>query len=149
MRMSFQEVCRLGLIAAGLFFVVTLLVAAGPPPDPEEEAIASGRFLYRVYCMNCHGEAGRGDGVSAPLLKIEPSDLTRLARENEGDFPAERIYGVIDGREEVRGHGSRRMPIWGFSFQELDSDVNQEDQVRQKILHVIDYLESIQGSPKR
>jgi hypothetical protein len=41
------------------------------------------------------------------------------------------------------------MPIWGLSFQELDSDVNQEDQVREKILHVIDYLESIQRKPKR
>lgn len=143
------KVYRLGSIATGLVFAAVLLVAAGPPPDPEEEAIARGRFLYRVYCMNCHGEVGQGDGVSAPLLKIEPTDLTRLARQNDGEFPADRIYGIIDGREEIRGHGSRRMPIWGFSFQELDSDVNQEHQVRQKILNVVDYLESIQSPSKR
>lgn len=144
-----RNVWRLGLIAVGLFLFATLLIASGPPADPEEEAIARGQFLYRVYCMNCHGEAGQGNGVSAPLLKIEPTDLTRLARKNDGAFPAERVYGIIDGREEVRGHGSRRMPIWGFSFQELNSDVNQEEQVRQKILQVVDYLESIQGQSRR
>ena len=141
-----RNVCRLGMTAAGLAFLFfTLLGAADPRPEPDEESVAHGRFLYRVYCLNCHGEAGRGNGVSAPLLKIEPSDLTRLSRKNEDEFPFERVYGVIDGREEVRGHGSRRMPIWGLSFQDLDNDVNQEDAVRQKILNVIDYLQSIQA----
>jgi len=144
-----EKVCRLGTIAVGLALLATLLLAAEERPAPDEESVARGRFLYRVYCLNCHGEAGLGDGVSAPLLKIEPSDLTRLARRNEGEFPFDRIYRVIDGREEVRGHGSRRMPIWGLSFQELDIDMNQEDEVRGKILNVIDYLQSIQGSAER
>jgi len=141
-----EKVSRLGWIALGLASLLALPLAAQDRPQPSDESVARGRFLYRVYCLNCHGETGRGNGVSASLLKVEPADLTRLARGNDGEFPFDRVYGVIDGREEVRGHGSRRMPIWGMSFQDLDNDVNQEDDVREKILNVIDYLKSIQGS---
>lgn len=144
-----ENLCRLGTIAVGLALLASLLAAAEGRPPPDEESVARGRFLYRVYCLNCHGETGRGNGVSAPLLKIEPTDLTRLARGNDGEFPLDRVYRVIDGREEIRGHGSRRMPIWGLSFQDLDNDVNQENDVREKILNVIDYLQSIQGSSGR
>ncbi len=140
-----HNVKRLGTIAVGLVFLVTLLIAADPRPEPDDESVARGRFLYRVYCLNCHGEVGHGDGVSAPLLKIEPADLTRLSRKNDGEFPFDRVYHVIDGREEIRGHGARRMPIWGLGFQDLDNDMNQEDEVRKKTLHVIAYLQSIQG----
>jgi hypothetical protein len=137
----------LACLAAGA--TATSLLAQDPAQYParSDELVARGRFLYRVYCTNCHGQGGRGDGVSAGMLKITPADLTRLSRDNpnqQGEFPFERVYRTIDGREEVRGHGSRRMPIWGLNLQELDRDVDQEDEVRGKILQLIEYLKSIQ-----
>ena len=110
----------------------------------QAELVERGRFLFRVYCQNCHGETGRGDGPTADKMKIAPSDLTRIRRDNDGEFPFDRIYRTIDGRREVRGHGAARMPVWGLAFQELDRDVNQEDEVRGKILQLIEFLESIQ-----
>ena len=57
---------------------------------------------------------------------------------------SELVHAAIDGRERVRGHGASRMPIWGLGFQELDRDTNQEDEVRDKIVALIAYLETIQ-----
>jgi mono/diheme cytochrome c family protein len=110
----------------------------------QEKLVERGRFLFRVYCQNCHGETGRGDGPTAAMMKVTPSDLTRIRRDNEGEFPFDRIHRTIDGRQEVRGHGAARMPVWGLAFQELDRDVNQKDEVRGKILQLIEFLESIQ-----
>ena len=108
-----------------------------------DDAVDRGQDLYRIYCRTCHGDSGRGDGPTATELDVRPPDLTRLASGNGGEFPTERIYDVIDGRSEIPRHG-REMPIWGFAFQELDVDVDQERQVRTRIRQLIRYLESIQ-----
>jgi hypothetical protein len=148
--MSARARIGLGVTLGALGLIVTCLylgAAATPIRAQQDELVERGRFLYRVYCMNCHGETGEGDGVSAGVLKIKPTDMTRLSLDNPdqpGEFPFDRVYRVIDGREAVGGHGSRRMPIWGLNFQELDRDVDQEDEVRGKILQLIEYLKSIQ-----
>jgi mono/diheme cytochrome c family protein len=133
-----------GRAAAVLLLALLLGSAVTSVLAQEEELLARGRFLYRVYCASCHGESGKGDGASADTLKVKPANLTRLTRGNEGEFPFERVYRTIDGREVIRGHGTGPMPIWGLTFQELDRDVDQEDQVRGKILQLIKYLESFQ-----
>jgi len=113
--------------------------------EPDQELIERGRMVYTIYCGNCHGPSGRGDGPTGRILEVKPSDLTKLSDGNDGEFPFGKVYRTIDGRETVRGHGDSRMPIWGLTFQELDADTNQEDQVRGKILQLIEYLKSIQG----
>jgi len=112
--------------------------------EPASGEIEEGNRLFTIYCGNCHGDQARGDGPTASILKVAPTDLTVLSKRNGGVFPTEDVVGVIDGREKVRGHGSRDMPIWGLSFQEWDSDANQEEEVRRKVRRLIDYLESIQ-----
>lgn len=112
--------------------------------DPSTDESQSGARLYRVYCANCHGERGRGDGPTAELLKVAPADLTQFARANGGAFPQERVYRAIDGREDVRGHGVREMPIWGLAFQQWDSDASQEREIRAKIQRLVDYLKTLQ-----
>jgi len=135
------------LRAAAAVFVAAVLAApaiAGDSPQPEQERIERGRTSYRAYCSNCHGDGGRGDGKMAELLKIPPANLTRLDAENGGSFPAERVYRVIDGRDEIRGHGRREMPIWGIGFQDPSRDSDQEEEVRQRILDLVSFIASIQ-----
>ena len=110
----------------------------------------AGRAEYMDNCAICHGTGGRGDGLFGELLQLTIPDLTTLSLRNGGRFPTERVQAVIDGREEVRAHGSREMPIWGryFSHQNpLTGDAarpEQELSARSRILAVIDYLHRLQ-----
>jgi len=140
----------LGIVMlAALGLLMAYRGSAAPITADQEDAVDQGRLLYRIYCQNCHGESGRGDGPTAEMMKVKPADLTRISRRNGGEFPADRVARTIDGRELVRGHGNRRMPIWGLSFQELDQDTNQENEVREKIRKLTQYLESIQEDVAR
>lgn len=121
-----------------------VLFVALPAAGQKEDLVERGRQTYEVYCWNCHGETGRGNGPMAEMLTVRPTDLRLLSASNEGEFPFDRLYRVIDGREEVAGHGDREMPIWGMTFQERGLDRNQEDEVRGRILQLILYLRSIQ-----
>ena len=56
----------------------------GEPPKATPELIARGKELYgKAKCFQCHGDGGKGDGVSAAELKddfgfpIRPADFTR------------------------------------------------------------------------
>jgi len=135
-------------VAAGIVACSWVLWAAGgfSAKDREAEQIERGRFSYEIYCINCHGKSGTGDGRTADILTVQPTDLTRLSQNNGGEFPGDAVRSAIDGRREVRGHGERRMPIWGLTFQELDRDTNQEAQVRIRIEQLVSYLQTIQVS---
>ena len=77
----------------------------------------------------------------------KPADLTQLQKNNKGEFPFWRVYRAIDGRELVRGHGSREMPLWGFVFQVeegANGSTDKQDLVRGRIWQLVYYLESIQ-----
>jgi mono/diheme cytochrome c family protein len=50
------------------------------PPPTTEESIAQGRELYVAQgCAACHGDLGRGDGNSSPLLKDDWGDHIKAA----------------------------------------------------------------------
>jgi mono/diheme cytochrome c family protein len=117
------------------------LAAGAGAQDPE--GTARGKITYRVYCQNCHGESGKGDGKLAELIKIKVADLTAINQRNGGTFPTDRIYRIIDGREEVLAHGDREMPVWGQVFLDKTAD---EKETRQKIDHLVLFLQSIQQS---
>ncbi len=114
----------------------------------EYEVIEGGRYLYKKYCVTCHGIRGHGDGVKASSLTIRPANLTLLSKKSGGKFPFWETYRVIDGREQRLTHGPRDMPVWGVWFQIPDDEVSTEtewaDQVRGRIWQLLAYLESIQ-----
>jgi mono/diheme cytochrome c family protein len=104
-----------------------------------------GRRFFVQYCSACHGLEGRGDGPVAPVLRIPPTDLTRIAQRRGGHFPEAEIAAAIDGREEVRAHGSRAMPVWGERFSEQVGGGSLDEEVVQgNVLILINYLQSIQ-----
>ena len=111
-----------------------------------------GRSLYQPSCAICHGIDGKGKGPLSEQLKVAPTDLTVLAKKNNGVFPVSAIYEVIDGRKEIAAHGTRDMPVWGAYNQKLlypldkfiDPSYDPEAMVRARILTIIDYLNRIQ-----
>ncbi len=134
---------RVGLLAAVLL-PLPVLADSGSEIEAAEDRRVLGALSYRIHCMNCHGSSGTGDGPMAELLKIVPTDLTRLAQRHDGEFPTESVYRAIDGRQEIAAHGTRQMPVWGIGFQDPGRDSDQEEAVRAKILDLVAYLESLQ-----
>ncbi len=112
----------------------------------EMEVIMGGELEYQQYCAVCHGVDAKGYGTMRKFLTIEPSDLTQESKKNGGKFPFWQIYRVIDGREEVRGHGTREMPVWGSRFrsQAGSDDTGSRSQVAGRILGLVFYLQHIQ-----
>lgn len=110
-----------------------------------------GKMQYESSCAVCHGVAGRGDGpLKAHLVRPVP-DLTGLARNNNGVFPFDRVYQIIDGRQEVKTHGPREMPVWGRTFSMQSSlyfenypPQDAESAVRSRILGLTEYVYRLQ-----
>lgn len=136
---SFDGTIR--VVSLALLTLVLAVPVQGQKQSPEQMA-AVGGVTYRSYCANCHGAKAKGDGPVAQYLRVEPTDLTLLAENNEGKFPADRVVASIDGREEVRTHGSREMPIWGDAL--LRPGPHPEAKVQQKIEALVAYLRSLQ-----
>ena len=132
---------RLAVLALPLIAFASSGVA-GDRPD-------LGKMEYESNCVACHGLDGRG-GAYPDFLKTTPPDLSTLTGRNGGVFPFERVYQVIDGREMVRSHGARDMPIWGKDYQRkaaeyyIDVNYDPEAYVRTRILALIDYLNRLQ-----
>ncbi len=101
-------------------------------------------------CASCHGSDGKGAGFLTRVFRgVDPGDLTQLAANNDGKFPFERVFEVIDGRAEVAAHGDRKMPVWGDRYWEnamtdYGPDELNRRRARTRILEVAYYLQSIQ-----
>jgi len=112
----------------------------------EMEVVAGGELEYVRNCAVCHGTDSKGQGPMRRYLTIAPADLTLLAKKNSGSFPFWQVYRTIEGRDEIRGHGSREMPVWGARFR---TDAGGEDsgakaQAAGRILSLVFYLQHIQ-----
>lgn len=109
-----------------------------------------GKIEYEQSCATCHGLDGKGKGSIAQTFQLSVPDITTLTKRNGGVFPVSRVYDVIDGREEVKAHGTRDMPIWGKYYSLTaaprydDYAYNPEAAVRGRILALTDYLHRLQ-----
>jgi len=113
-----------------------------------------GKREYDSNCAVCHGQRGKGDGPYGPLMgkgEIGASDLTTLARRNNGVFPFARVYEFVDGTQMVKAHGTREMPIWGADYKVkgaeyyLDIPYDPEVYVRGRILALTEYVYRLQA----
>jgi mono/diheme cytochrome c family protein len=112
----------------------------------EMEVIAGGEIDYQNYCAVCHGIDAKGQGIMSKFLTVRPADLTQLTKQNGGVFPFWQTYRVIEGREQVRGHGSREMPVWGdrFRSQAGGGDTGSRAQAAGRLIGLVFYLQHIQ-----
>jgi mono/diheme cytochrome c family protein len=122
----------------GIAFVLCAAAVSAADPKP-------GEATYRRYCAACHGTDAKGDGVVAGFMTPRPPDLTLLAKNNGGTFPTMRVINIIDGREVVRAHGEREMPVWGEEFaRERSQATDARAQARGQVQEIASYLQSIQ-----
>jgi mono/diheme cytochrome c family protein len=101
-----------------------------------------GPDLFRAYCASCHGTDAKGAGPTAPALKVGVPDLSLLAGNNQGQFPAARVRQMIGGDKVVAAHGSREMPIWGPIFHQVEADM---DWGNIRLENLVKYLQSLQA----
>ena len=132
-----------GLLLSCFVYIVAGSCIKGAPEGSRAAQAMRGQEHYNTYCVSCHGEDGKG--VDIDSLHRMPADLTRITENwRMGKFPIVEVARMIDGRDMVKSHGSRQMPVWGevFSSQEyLD-----EAEIKGKLGEIIAYLMSIQGS---
>ena len=119
--------------------------SADGSPDPVLAEM--GESIFIRYCAACHGASARGDGPAAEVLRVPPSDLTRIAQRHGGSFPDGAVARTIDGRFDYPAHGSREMPVWGERFGDSIPEASLSEEVaRGKVVTIVEYLKSIQQS---
>ena len=85
------------------------------PWTSEEFANASvdrGKGLYKEYCAQCHGFAGKGDGPAASGLEPKPAIHANIPFEK---LPMEYLYNVINHGGAAIGK-SPSMPYWNLTI---------------------------------
>ena len=135
---------RTKLEMAGLLLALSASGAWAQPADFD-----MGKYEYEGNCAVCHGVDGKGNGPYRQYLAKAPSDLTTLAKRNDGVFPSQQLYETIDGRRELAEHGPRAMPIWGSDYRMEGAAqprfaYQPEAFVRARIIALIDYLHRLQ-----
>ncbi len=140
-------------IRPAVFVTLALcLIALAGLSGAHAQDIPPGSGEFQAWCARCHGPEGKGDGPVAKDLETAPTDLTQLAAENSGTFPAERVKRSIDGRSTEAGHGTRQMPVWGnwFAFEVTSGGLLKTDQSRteaeitERVDRITSYVKSLQ-----
>ncbi len=103
---------------------------------------ASGKEMFMSYCASCHGKDAKGDGPAAGALKQAPADLTMLAKQNGGKYPADKVTSILRGQTMLVAHG-QDMPIWGPVFWKMSQ--GHEELLTMRIANLNRYLGSIQA----
>ncbi|MDZ4134089.1 MAG: c-type cytochrome [Paracoccaceae bacterium] len=113
--------------------------------DPAE--VAAGQSEFMMACAACHGEKADGNGPIATMFRNPVPNLTGLSARNNGVFPFMKVFRIIDGRAEIRGHGNP-MPVFGNRFRaelgEATGPFGAEGPVRARVLELTFYLQSVQ-----
>jgi mono/diheme cytochrome c family protein len=123
------------------------LAAQSAGGQSDAPASARGEGIYMRHCATCHGIDAQGNGPMAPVLLLQPTDLTRLAATNGGTLPVIRIVTRIDGRDPLASHGSP-MPLFGQLFEPQDTAIKAPDGMpvltSQPIADLLAWIETIQ-----
>lgn len=110
MKRTFEALARSVAPAAALTFQLALFA-------PLAHADASGEVLYRTYCSQCHGVEGKGNGVNAAAMSIQPRDHTDTgemqARTDEDLFKAIKHGGKAVNKSVL-------MPNWDANLSDQD-----------------------------
>lgn len=126
-------------------FLAAALLAT---PALAQQDVPTGAAIYQENCATCHGIEAMGNGPMAPILLVQPSDLTTLTERHGGTFPMTRVVMRIDGRDPLVSHGSD-MPVYGEFFEgvqniALKTESGQPMLVSEPIADLVAFLQEIQ-----
>ena len=68
-----------------LLMIATVIIGFNASGWAQEVDV--GKMEFQSSCAACHGADGKGKGPMSVELKSTPSDLTVLAKKNNGVFP--------------------------------------------------------------
>jgi mono/diheme cytochrome c family protein len=148
-----MSIKKLILLFAALAVFTCTIAAQDQTPGQNEKVIkhvpvkatspVSGKEMYTTYCAVCHGTDGKGGGPAASALKVPPTDLTLLSKNNGGKYPSMKVTSSIHGESALPAHGSKDMPVWGALFWTMSS--GHESEVQQRVSNLNKYIESLQA----
>jgi mono/diheme cytochrome c family protein len=134
-----------GVMLSAAAALALMLAVTADAIEARAEETPDGQ-LYLKYCSACHGSEGKGDGVVSQLMRPKPTDLTKIAKQHDGDFPTLSVMQVIDGRKTVRAHGDPDMPVWGELLRSpVGGVVGAEPGTRSAVMRITEHLGSIQS----
>lgn len=143
-----MRIARIAPIAAAALTLGLVLALDGARAAEDDVRIEEGKALYRQYCSACHGLDADGKGPLATVLTPPPPNLTLLGDKYGIPLPKSRIAEFVDGRREVRAHGSSDMPVWGKRMVDGPPSPGSDAHTAGTILLILDYLESVQAKAK-
>ncbi len=112
------------------------------------EGDVSGRALFTDNCAVCHGRKADGNGPLADKLEIRPANLSELALNNGGVFPADDTIAKVHGYSNSDHFAD--MPEFGSVFTGPEVMWETADGARipttQNMVSLVRYLESLQVS---
>lgn len=77
------------------------------PIADSEKMLAEGKILYTRYCVHCHGEGGKGDGLVGKEYKGVPSySADAYKTMNDGHI----FHVITHGKGRMWPHGSQMTP---------------------------------------
>jgi mono/diheme cytochrome c family protein len=140
------------MILLGMLVVATSLCQAQAQTDQKavvksttikQTDPTSGKEMFTEYCAPCHGVDGKGNGPAASAMKMPPTDLTQLAKNHNGKYPANDVANVLAFGGGPGAHGSADMPVWGPLLHSLDRF--HDTVVQQRISNIVSYVETLQA----
>jgi mono/diheme cytochrome c family protein len=98
------------------------------PVPPSEANISAAKKIYQDRCVNCHGDAGKGDGSEAMMYDPPPADLTDVAKMSKVT-DGEIYYQITEGRKPMPAFKNRlteterwQLVYWVRSFAEAPAE---------------------------
>lgn len=98
---------RSHIIIPAVVAVALLAAVSGPA------RAATAEEHYRHYCTQCHGEQGKGDGINAKLISVEPRNHTDTAE--MGKLSDAKLFEAISGGG-IAVNKSTLMPPYEHTF---------------------------------
>jgi mono/diheme cytochrome c family protein len=105
----------LGALAVGLLFAADAAVAGD---------VAAGKAKYDMFCLSCHGPAGKGDGPVGAALNPKPRDFSaahfKFDADKDGTAGTDADLKLVIKNGAAAYGGSPMMAPWGATLSEAD-----------------------------